>query len=82
MQMKKIFDLQSFGNLTVWPILFQNLMPVVFQPTHPRNNSKGSAERGCRICKKRRGVIRSYGINMCRRCFRERADKLGFVKYD
>ena len=57
-------------------------MPVDFQPSYPRNNSKGSYERGCRVCQKRRGVIRSYGIMMCRRCFRERADKLGFVKYD
>jgi hypothetical protein len=28
------------------------------------------------------GVIRSYGLNIYRQCFRERADKLGFKKYD
>ncbi|MEM1903602.1 MAG: 30S ribosomal protein S14, partial [Pyrobaculum sp.] len=26
-------------------------------------------------------VIRKYGINLCRRCFREVAPQLGFKKY-
>ena len=71
-----------FRKQTAFGRPFEFQMPVDFQPTHPRNNSKGSYQRGCRVCQKRRGVIRSYGIYMCRRCFRERADKLGFVKYD
>ncbi|OHS94476.1 40S ribosomal protein S29A [Tritrichomonas foetus] len=57
-------------------------MPVDFVPKHNRENAKGSFARGCRVCQKRRGVIRSYGLNMCRRCFRERATVLGFKKYD
>ena len=57
-------------------------MPVDFVPKHPRQNAKGSFERGCRICQRRRGVIRQYGLNICRRCFRERAEHLGFKKYD
>jgi small subunit ribosomal protein S14 len=27
-------------------------------------------------------VIRSYGLVLCRQCFREVAEKLGFRKYD
>lgn len=65
--------------LAVWSAF---LMPVDFVPKHPRANAKGSFERGCRICQRRRGVIRQYGLNICRRCFRERAEQLGFKKYD
>lgn len=35
----------------------------------------------CVKCGNHRGVIRKYGINICRRCFRENAKKLGFTKY-
>ena len=34
-----------------------------------------------RVCQNRRGLIRKYGIDMCRRCFREYATDIGFVKY-
>jgi hypothetical protein len=27
-------------------------------------------------------IIRKYGIDMCRQCFRERAVDIGFVKYN
>ncbi len=36
----------------------------------------------CRICGSRSGVIIKYGVNMCRRCFKENAERLGFKKYD
>ena len=34
-----------------------------------------------RICGSRRGLIRKYGIDLCRRCFREQAASIGFMKY-
>jgi ribosomal protein S14 len=37
--------------------------------------------RGCRKCGSRRGLISKYGINMCRRCFKDFAKGIGFVKY-
>ncbi|DAZ94293.1 TPA: hypothetical protein N0F65_010890 [Lagenidium giganteum] len=46
--------------------------------THPRNYGKDS--RHCRVCHTTRGLIRKYSLNMCRRCFRERATQIGFVK--
>ncbi|KUF76964.1 40S ribosomal protein S29 [Phytophthora nicotianae] len=46
--------------------------------SHPRNYGKDS--RHCRVCKTTRGLIRKYHLNMCRRCFRERATDIGFVK--
>ncbi|MGC8623204.1 MAG: 30S ribosomal protein S14 [Candidatus Micrarchaeia archaeon] len=42
---------------------------------------KGRGLRKCRICGTSRGVIRSYNLYVCRRCFREHAEELGFEKY-
>ena len=42
---------------------------------------KGRGVRKCRICGTSRGLIRSYGLQVCRRCFREAARDLGFEKY-
>lgn len=36
---------------------------------------------GCRRCGRRRGLVRRYGIRLCRQCFRETASSLGFRKY-
>ncbi|MEM2963561.1 MAG: 30S ribosomal protein S14 [Candidatus Anstonellales archaeon] len=42
---------------------------------------KGKYLRMCRFCKTARGLIRSYGLMICRRCFREVAEQIGFRKY-
>jgi len=41
---------------------------------------EGKGKRKCRICGTSRGLIRAYGIYICRRCFREHARELGFEK--
>ncbi|MBS7631489.1 30S ribosomal protein S14 [Candidatus Bathyarchaeota archaeon] len=41
----------------------------------------GKGSRHCIRCGSYDGLIRRYGLNLCRRCFREVADKLGFKKY-
>ena len=33
-----------------------------------------------RVCFNRHGMVRKYGLNMCRQCFRERAALIGFQK--
>ena len=33
-----------------------------------------------RVCANHWGLIRKYGLNICRQCFRERAKDIGFVK--
>ncbi|MFA5746344.1 MAG: 30S ribosomal protein S14 [archaeon] len=38
--------------------------------------------RVCRFCKTRRGLIRKYNLYICRRCFKDYAEKLGFKKLD
>eukprot|EP00612_Vaucheria_litorea_P004798 CAMPEP_0171463990 /NCGR_PEP_ID=MMETSP0945-20130129/7450_1 /TAXON_ID=109269 /ORGANISM="Vaucheria litorea, Strain CCMP2940" /LENGTH=54 /DNA_ID=CAMNT_0011990913 /DNA_START=47 /DNA_END=211 /DNA_ORIENTATION=+ len=47
--------------------------------THPKKYGSGS--RCCRVCAGRRGVIRKYAMMICRRCFREYANDIGFKKY-
>ncbi|XP_074627891.1 small ribosomal subunit protein uS14 [Acropora palmata] len=47
--------------------------------SHPRKYGPGS--RSCRVCFNHHGLIRKYGLNMCRRCFREYAKDIGFRKY-
>ena len=41
----------------------------------------GKNTRRCRKCHNTRGIIRSYGLYYCRKCFREDAEKIGFKKY-
>jgi len=37
--------------------------------------------RRCRVCGGARGLIRKYGLFLCRKCFRERAEQMKFRKY-
>jgi len=65
---------------TLSPIFLPRVVGI--QPQwldHPRRFGKGSRE--CRICTARQGLIRKYNIMICRRCFRENAKEIGFVKY-
>lgn len=36
---------------------------------------------GCRRCGRMRGMVRRYGLRLCRQCFRDSARDLGFKKY-
>ncbi|MDP7180553.1 MAG: 30S ribosomal protein S14 [Candidatus Woesearchaeota archaeon] len=42
----------------------------------------GIYSKKCRRCGRPRAHIGSYGINLCRTCFRETAVDLGFKKYN
>ncbi len=46
--------------------------------SHPKNYGQGS--RKCRVCSNNHGIIRKYGLNICRQCFREKAGDIGFIK--
>ncbi|MEK6902643.1 MAG: 30S ribosomal protein S14 [archaeon] len=35
----------------------------------------------CLNCKNNKGMVHKYGINLCRRCFKEFAPMMGFKKY-
>ncbi len=68
----------------------KNLKQVENKPLklsrHERfNKSKdrkfGKNTHKCRRCRRTGGVIRQHGLDYCRQCFREEAEKLGFRKY-
>ncbi|HDI46744.1 MAG TPA: 30S ribosomal protein S14 [Candidatus Methanomethylia archaeon] len=50
-----------------------------YRPPKERKFGKGS--RCCRRCGSHGALIRRYGLNICRQCFREVAKQLGFKKY-
>ncbi len=46
----------------------------------PKVRKYGQALAKCRRCGSLRGHINKYGLNICRRCFREVALSIGFKK--
>jgi small subunit ribosomal protein S14 len=46
----------------------------------PRKKLK-SRRVGCERCDRQRGIVRRYGMHLCRQCFREMAPEIGFKKY-
>jgi len=48
----------------------------------PEHRFQGKGLRKCRFCGSARALIRSYGLRICRRCFREVAEEIGFRKYN
>eukprot|EP00211_Chloroparvula_japonica_P020710 CAMPEP_0119118236 /NCGR_PEP_ID=MMETSP1310-20130426/147_1 /TAXON_ID=464262 /ORGANISM="Genus nov. species nov., Strain RCC2339" /LENGTH=56 /DNA_ID=CAMNT_0007107575 /DNA_START=55 /DNA_END=225 /DNA_ORIENTATION=- len=47
--------------------------------SHPKKYGKSS--HLCRVCSNSHAVIRKYGMNICRQCFRQYAKDIGFMKY-
>ena len=45
-----------------------------------KNQKADSRHLQCSVCKTNRGLIHKYGLNICRRCFREVAASIGFRK--
>lgn len=36
---------------------------------------------GCLRCDRKRGIVRRYGLHLCRQCFRDIAPEIGFKKF-
>lgn len=47
----------------------------------PKQRSCGKNLRRCVRCGRTGAHINKYGLHLCRQCFREIADKIGFKKY-
>ena len=47
----------------------------------PKDRKTGIAVRKCERCQRFGAHIKSYGLNLCRQCFREIAIEIGFQKY-
>ncbi len=48
----------------------------------PKDREFGRGIKQCEECGNTRGHIAKYGLNMCRKCFRDHATKLGFKKFN
>jgi len=48
----------------------------------PKDRKIGIAVRKCERCGRFGAHIKSYGLNLCRHCFREIAEEIGFKKYN
>lgn len=48
----------------------------------PKDRAFGGSARKCKMCGSPRAHIRTYGLGLCRRCFRNNAKKLGFKKFN
>jgi small subunit ribosomal protein S14 len=47
----------------------------------PKTRSCGISLRRCSRCGRIRAHIKKYGLDLCRQCFREIANQIGFKKY-
>ena len=47
----------------------------------PKERTTGIARKKCERCERFGAHIKSYGLNLCRHCFREIAEEIGFKKY-
>ena len=47
-----------------------------------KKRSCGFAKQRCQLCKRIGGHVGKYGLSLCRQCFRENAQRLGFKKFN
>ena len=48
----------------------------------PKDKNFGKTKQKCIFSGTTRGVIRKYGINICRRYFKENSKKIGFKRFN
>ena len=58
------------------------VMQKYIKHNKPKERKNGIAAYRCERCGRIGAHIKSYGINLCRQCFRETAVELGFKKYN
>ncbi|MBM3233838.1 30S ribosomal protein S14 [Candidatus Pacearchaeota archaeon] len=59
------------------PIIWQKFL----KHNKPKERKFGMAARKCERCGRFGAHISSYGLNLCRQCFRDIAEEIGFKKY-
>lgn len=48
----------------------------------PKQRTTGIATQKCERCARFGAHIKQYNLNLCRQCFREIAEEIGFKKYN
>ena len=72
---KKLLEITSYGQTTK----LYNLLAE--KHNEPKIRKTGVASKKCERCQRFGAHIKSYGLNLCRHCFREIAEEIGFNKY-
>ena len=57
------------------------VMKKFLKHNKPKDRKFGIAAKKCESCGRFGAHVGSYGLNLCRHCFRELAVELGFKKY-
>lgn len=57
------------------------IMAKFLKHNKPQDRTTGIARKKCERCGRFGAHIKSYGLNLCRHCFREIAEEIGFKKY-
>jgi len=57
------------------------IMKKFLKHCKPKDRKMGIAAKKCERCGRFGGYIKQYNINLCRHCFREIAEEIGFKKY-
>ncbi len=57
------------------------IMRKFLKHNKPKDRKFGVASRKCERCGRFGAHIKSYGLNLCRQCFRQVAVELGFKKF-
>ncbi|KAJ7263227.1 hypothetical protein B0H12DRAFT_1103811 [Mycena haematopus] len=60
--------------------LFQKTAHDAVWFSRQRKYGKGSESSQCHLCAHQAGLIRKYGLDLCRQCFREQSAAIGFVE--
>ena len=74
-------------NASDWKKVLKQLRkkPAVMQKflkhNKPKDRKYGIAAKKCENCGRFGAMVNQYGLNLCRHCFREFAEELGFKKY-
>jgi small subunit ribosomal protein S29e len=70
------------GVASAWLFSITVLFSVEIPTKHAQERKFGKGSRPCIRCGSYGPIIRRYGLNLCRQCFREIAPQLGFKKYN
>lgn len=68
---------KQFKQLDAKPVI----KAKVLKHNMPKTRKIGVAAHKCERCGRFGAHLKSYGLNLCRHCFREIAEEIGFKKY-
>ncbi len=68
---------KTLNNLRSKPVIAERFV----KHNKPKDRKMGVASKKCERCERFGAHIQSYGLNLCRQCFREIAVEIGFKKY-